>query len=249
MTRPSIPFILMALVAILTSGPIQAKEPDWSDYAALLKEHVTTEQHHGVRLNWVSYGRLRQDPRWPRLLKQMEGFSPQNLSTDQERLAFYINAYNIMAIKVVVDNWPLESIKDVGNLLWPVWKRTAGRIGGKEVTLNEIEHEILRPMGEPRIHFAIVCASTSCPDLRKEPFTAAKLDEQLDEQAAGFLGNAKKGLRQDGGGIRVSKIFSWFEDDFGGESGVKAFIQHYRPLPAGASIQADLPYDWRLNGD
>jgi len=247
-TRSTCIFILLSLMA-MASGSLQAKEPDWSDYAALLKEYVTKGQRHGVQLNWVSYSKIKQDPRWPRIIKQLERFSPKQLTTRQEQLAFYINAYNIMAMKVIVDNWPLESIKDVGNMLWPVWKRVAGKIGGKEVTLNEIEHEILRPMGEPRIHFAIVCASTSCPDLRQEPFTAEELDSQLDEQTVNFLGNAKKGLNQNGNSIHVSKIFSWFEEDFGGERGVKAFIQRYKPLPEGSSIEADLPYDWRVNGD
>jgi len=249
MIRPAYTVILISLISTLIAGTLQAKEPDWSDYAALLKQHVTTEQHHAVQLNWVSYSKIKQDPRWPRIIKQLESFSPKQLATKQEQLAFYINAYNIMAMKVVVDNWPLESIKDVGNMLWPVWKRVAGKIGGKEVTLNEIEHEILRPMGEPRIHFAIVCASTSCPDLRQEPFSADRLDSQLDEQITQFLDNAKKGLNQNGNNIRVSKIFSWFEEDFGGERGVKAFIQHYKSLPKGSSIEAALSYDWRVNGE
>jgi len=249
MTRSIYIFILVSLVSILISGSLQAKEPDWSDYAALLKQYVSTEQRHGVQLNWVGYSKIAKDPRWPRIIKQIETFSPKLLATDQERLAFYINAYNIMAIKVVVDNWPLESIKDVGNMLWPVWKRVAGKVGGKEVTLNEIEHEILRPMGEPRIHFAIVCASTSCPDLRKEPFAVDKLDSQLDDQVSQFLNNTKKGLNQKSDGIRASKIFSWFEEDFGGEPGIKKFIHHYKPLPEGSSIEADLPYDWQVNGE
>ncbi len=241
--------IFLLLVSFLITTSLQAKEPDWSDYAALLKQHVTTEQHYDVQLNWVSYSKIKQDPRWNRIVKQLEAFSPKQLVNDKERLTFYINAYNIMAMKVVLDNWPLDSIKDVGNMLWPVWKRTAGKIGGKEVTLNELEHEILRPMGEPRIHFAIVCASISCPDLRKEPYAVDKLDSQLDDQVTRFFNNAKKGLNQKGKEIHTSKILSWFEEDFGGEKGVKKFVHNYKALPTDSAIKADLSYDWRVNGN
>ncbi|MCF6237902.1 MAG: DUF547 domain-containing protein [Candidatus Marinimicrobia bacterium] len=228
---------------------LQAKEPDWSDYAALLKQHVKTEQRHDVQLNWISYSKIKQDPRWLRIIKQIETFSPKELVTEEERLAFYINVYNIMAMKVVIDNWPLKSIKDVGNIFWPVWKRVAGKVGGNEVTLDEIEHEILRPMGEPRIHFAIVCASISCPDLRKEPFIADKLSKQLDEQIIHFFNNPKKGLYQDKSSTHVSKIFSWFKEDFGGEKGVHDFIRRYNKQAADLPIKSDLPYNWLVNGN
>ncbi len=243
------PIYLSILMLFFLPGLLQAKEPDWSDYAAVLKQHVTTERQYDVQLNWVSYSQIKQDPRWLRTIKQIETFSPTELATKEEQLAFYINVYNIMAMKVVIDNWPLKSIKDVGNLFWPVWKRVAGRVGKKEVTLNEIEHEILRPMGESRIHFAIVCASISCPDLRKEPFTANKLNKQLDEQTVQFLGNQKKGLYQDNSNIHVSKIFSWFEEDFGGTQGVKDFIRRYNKQATDLPIEADLPYNWLVNGN
>ncbi|MGH8557393.1 MAG: DUF547 domain-containing protein [Methylococcales bacterium] len=105
-----------------------------------------------------------------------------------------MNSYNILAIKMVLDHWPVESIKDAGGLLNPVWNQRAGEIGGEPVTLGQIEHKILRPMGEPRIHFAIVCASVSCPNLYNQPYTAARLNTQLDEQVRGFSGNEEEGM-------------------------------------------------------
>ena len=246
LTHPKL--ILMALIAIFISSTIQAKEPDWSNYAALLNQYVSTSQHHSVQLNWIHYSQLKSDARWNKVVAQLETFSPDQLTNQQEQLAFYINAYNIMAIKTVVDNWPLESIKDVGNFIWPVWKRTAGKIGQTRTSLNEIEHEILRPMGEPRVHFAIVCASVSCPNLRNEPFTATNLNKQLDEQTAEFISNSKKGLYQDGNIIHVSQIFSWFEDDFSNEGGIKKFIARYRSISKEAVIQPDIPYNWLVNG-
>ncbi|MDP3839735.1 MAG: DUF547 domain-containing protein [Methylococcales bacterium] len=170
------------------------------------------------------------------------------MASKEEKLAFYINTYNILALKMVLDNLPVDSIKDVGNLLSPVWKKTAGVIAEKDVSLDAIENEVLRPMGEPRIHFAIVCASVSCPDLRTEPYTAEKLNAQLDDQVKSFLNNVKKGLNDDGKVIHVSKIFDWFEKDFKTVGGIEAFIrQHHSGLSKEAAIETDIDYDWSLN--
>ncbi len=157
-------------------------------------------------------------------------------------------SYNILALKKVVDHWPADSIKDSGSLFTPVWDKPVGSLGGKTVTLGDVEHKILRPMSEPRIHLAIVCASVSCPDLRNEPYTAAKLNDQLDDQAKQFLTNKGKGLNIEKKTIRISKIFDWFEEDFDISGGVRAFITRYREdLPA-LSIKANIPYDWAVNG-
>lgn len=116
------------------------------------------------------------------------------------------------------------------------------------MSLDEIE-EGLRQLGEPRIHMAIVCASKSCPDLRREPYAAAKLEEQLADAAMAFLNNPAKGLRMESGAIRVSKIFDWFGGDFEATGGVAAFLtRSHAALPAELPVKADLPYDWSLNG-
>ena len=154
----------------------------------------------------------------------------------------------MLALKMVIEHYPLGSIKDIGSFFNPVWDRPAGKINGKTVSLGDIEHKILRPMGEPRIHLAIVCASVSCPDLRNEPYTAASLNTQLDEQARSFLNNENKGLRVSKKNIQISKIFNWFEEDFKQTGGVEAFIRRYRPNLADLSIDANIPYDWSLNG-
>ncbi len=102
-------------------------------------------------------------------------------------------------------------------------------------------------MGDPRIHLAIVCASISCPDLRNEPYTAAKLNEQLDYQSRQFLNNEGKGLKIEKKAIRLSKIFDWFKGDFKASGGVMTFIKRYRTdLPA-LKIEANMPYDWTVN--
>jgi hypothetical protein len=182
------------------------------------------------------------------VIQSIENFPTDTLVTNSEKLTFYINAYNIFAIKMIRDHWPIESITDAGNWFNPVWQKTVGRLNGKDITLHEIEHNILRPLGEPRIHFAIVCASLSCPDLRNGAYQLSRLDEQLDHQAKQFLRNSYKGSRQEGSTLRVSKIFDWFEEDFQQHGGVAAFVKKYLPQATFSDIAADLPYDWSLNG-
>jgi len=242
---PSIPMILLMM---LFSTYLLAEEPDWSGYDQLLKATVSKGKLNSVDLMRVDYVKIRNNPEYAKTLKMIANFDTSKLANKNERLAFYINAYNILAIKMVLDHWPVKSIKDIGSLFSSVWKKEVGKINGKTTTLNEVEHEILRTMGEPRIHMAIVCASVSCPDLRAEAYQASKLNAQLDEQSLLFLKNPKKGLVIKGDTVYVSKIFDWFEKDFDRLGGVKSFISQYRKdVPMHSSIDADLNYDWQLN--
>ena len=237
-------------ITFLLSGPAIAAEPEWNEYANILQGYVINKEVKGTRLNWVNYSQLKQDPVFERVIKQLEVFSPDTLENDREKQAFYINAYNILAIKMVLDHWPLKSIKDAGNFISPVWKKEAGIIGGRTMTLDEIEHKILRPMGEPRIHMAIVCASVSCPDLRREPYIGTKLDQQLDDQVDNFLRNTEKGLIVKKTEAHASRIFDWFGDDFKKDYGsTDKFIKSHIEIPDGTRLKADLPYDWSLNGE
>lgn len=225
-----------------------AASPDLSDYSGVLGKHVRSGVKNGVALNTVDYAALKKSGEVDRVAAQLAAFPMEKLASRDERLAFYINAYNVLAMKMVLDHWPLESIKDAGSIISPVWKKPAGRLGGKMVTLDELEHRILRPMGEPRIHFAIVCASVSCPDLRVEPYTAKRLDAQLDDQARKFLGNPAKGMSVEEGNVRVSQIFDWFKKDFDKLGGVETFIRRYRQdAPEKLPVKANIPYDWALN--
>ncbi len=237
-------------------GNSPAQSYDFSDWDVLLKKCVAPGTIDGVRLNTVNYEKLKTDPAFSRLIEGLKSFSPARLKTHEDRLAFWINVYNVFAVKMVTDNYPLESIKDVGSLFKSVWKRNAGMVGGKEYTLHEIEHEILRKMGEPRIHVAIVCASVSCPDLATDVYKAERLSEQLDAQMKGFLANPGKGMRVDTGGKKVflSKIFDWFENDFESRSGVLKFIRPYVSAKDGQAVGnfglhiSYMNYNWRVNG-
>lgn len=239
-----------ALVLLLLPNlPANADEPDWGPYAAILSQYVHQGSKLGIALHAVDYRGIRQDDEWSKVLASVADFDLSRLHEREERLAFWINAYNILAINMVLEHWPLHDIRDAGMLFWPVWHRSAGRIGGKMRTLHEIEHRILRPMGDPRIHMAIVCASVSCPDLRIRPYRAAFIEQHLDEQAALFMANSGKGVRIADGGIYISEIFDWFEADFDGPEGVKRFIRLYREdMGAGISVAGHLPYHWQLNG-
>lgn len=238
-------FRTILTVLFLAVAPLAHAAPDWSPYARILINHLTPGEKEGARLVLVDYAALGKDPDFQRAVDLLKNEDPSRMQK-REKMAFYINAYNILALKMVADRWPLSSIKDAAPWYASVWNKEAGEINGKTVTLDQVEHEILRPMGDARIHMAVVCASVSCPDLRREPFTAAALDEQLDDQARRFLNNPAKGARVEGAELRVSKIFSWFDEDFGDPA---AFVLKYRPdLPKNLSFQADIPYNWNVNG-
>ncbi len=228
---------------------------DFSGWDALLKKYVAPKTIDGVTLIAVNYKKLAKDPMYEMLVKELEGTSLSKLKTREEKLAFWINVYNIMAAKMVVDHYPVKSIKDAGSLFRSVWKKDVGTVAGKTRTLDEIEHEILRKMGEPRIHVAIVCASVSCPDIRPDVYTAKDLNRQLDEQVTLFLANSQKGLRLDERQkkLYLSSIFKWFKEDFESKGGVVTFLAPYAPESAKGKLTSNrlsivyMDYNWGLN--
>jgi hypothetical protein len=222
-------------------------------YGELLHEYTdAVPATVGTRVN---YAGLARDARWSTLIAGLEAATPPSAAARAERLAFWINAYNILAIRTVTEHYPVQSIRDVGSFFSPVWKHVAARINGKPVTLDAIEHAILRKMGEPRIHAAIVCASTSCPSLAREPFAAATLDAQLDATTQRWLDDPKKGMRIDHAGkiVHLSSILKWFSEDFEGSGGALAFASRYAGAEDRAWIASNKPslqffdYDWSLN--
>ena len=237
--------LVISLLFLVTN--VAADEPSWTSYQAVLN-HVKPGMKNGVPLMQVDYQIIKSNDSLEKAYQDLSNFKIEQLANRNEKLAFYINAYNILALKKVVDHWPTESIKDSGSFFSPVWDKPAGSLGGEIVSLGRVEHKILRPMGDPRIHLAIVCASVSCPDLRKEPYTAAKLNDQLDDQARQFLNNKGKGLKIEKKAIRLSKIFDWFVEDFDVNGGVTAFIKRYRTDLPSLKVKTNIPYDWAVNG-
>lgn len=181
----------------------------------------------------------------------------------EEQLALWINAYNAYTIKLIVENYPLRGIREIAD----PWKQKRWKVGGKSYSLDEMEHRFLRDeLKEPRIHFAIVCASIGCPDLWNRPYTAKGIDEQLDAAARRFMQSSKhvqtanrKGLLgREIPVLKVSAIFRWFKGDFVSEKTRRLadYVQRYATPEVQAFIEkADsrleidyLPYDWGLNG-
>ncbi len=176
-----------------------------------------------------------------------------------EQLAFWINAYNAGTLAAVLDHGIPRSVQDVGKVAGiptGAFFRSRFRVAGREISLDQIEHQVLRGrFREPRIHFAIVCASRSCPLLASRPYRADSLDSQLDAAARAFLLDPTRNRVPDAdGALRVSRIFRWFRGDFEAASGsLPAFLRRHLPperaarVPEGARIRF-LPYDWSLNG-
>ena len=203
-------------------------------------------EKEGLQLNLVKYQSIAADFRFYSLLNQIADFDVSELSTDNERLAFYINAYNILTIKLIVDNQPLDSIRDIGNFFQGPWDIVVLNNADGRLTLDNIEHRIIRQINEPRIHFAVNCASLSCPDLRNEAYRAERLDQQLDEQTRSFLNNPR-GLVTDGRSLRLSKIFDWYGEDFEVYGTLGDFIRQYRPELQFDNTRTNLAYNWNLN--
>lgn len=161
----------------------------------------------------------------------------------EERLAYYINLYNAGTVQLILQNYPLESIKDIAR----PWGKKRVRIGDKEYSLAEIEHGMLRKMEEPRIHFAINCASYSCPRLLNRAFTASKLEEQLETVTSQFINDPTRN-KISKNAVELSKIFKWYKRDFTNKNTLIEYLNTYSDLKIlpKADIKY-LTYDWRLN--
>ncbi|MDE3036942.1 MAG: DUF547 domain-containing protein [Pseudomonadota bacterium] len=217
-------------------------------YNALLGRYVSDGEKHGMHSALVDYKGWSEDARHAEAMRLIAQVNPDALS-GKEAMAFWINAYNLLTIDLIIQQNEHESIKHIGGWLTNPWKDYHWMIGGRRYSLDEIEHGILRKKGDPRIHMAINCASLSCPDLRAEGYTAETLDTQLDDQVRRFLRNDKKGLHITNSGLEVSKIFDWFAGDFTEKGGVVTFIKSYVPqMPQDAVIADYFNYNWQLNG-
>lgn len=219
-----------------------------------------------VRNGAVNYSDMKKDERLDRYINYLSETDPEKFETKNEKLAFYINAYNAYTLKIICKNYPVESINDLhfGGLILgtvlksTVWDQDSVIINHNNISLNYLEHEIIRPVfKEPRIHFALVCAAKSCPILRSEAYEGEKLDSQLEDQADKFFRNQKKNRFDKVKKIAfLSKILDWYDSDFGGsDSALLKFAAQYLPEDIKKSILNDpsaweisfLEYDWSLN--
>lgn len=161
----------------------------------------------------------------------------------EEKLAFWINAYNALTIDLIIKNYPVKSIKDIKN----PWEQRLWQFGDKWYNLEDIEHKILRKMDEPRIHFAIVCASYSCPKLQNTAFTADNLEQQLTLATQEFLSDTNRNEISKNT-LKLSKIFRWFSKDFEQNGSLIDFLNKYTEVTISAKAKISYKdYNWDLN--
>lgn len=204
---------------------------------SILKENVSKE-------GLVDYQGINSDQSFQTYLDLLAANHPNDSWTKNEQLAYWINAYNAFTVKLIIDNWPVSSIKDISS----PWKKSFIKIDKQTYSLNDIEHEILRKrFNEPRIHFAINCASFSCPVLAPYAFQSKTINVQLDEVTSSFMNDPK---RNEIGKevIRISKIFKWFTGDFTRNGTLAEFIDLYTPVRITNATKIEyLEYNWSLN--
>ena len=240
--------------------PVSTISVDHGAYAALLERYVT---RHDDAINRVRYAALLAEAR-PALdcyVASLEAFDPDRLGRP-EQMAYWINFYNALTLKVVVDHYPVASIRDIdispGLFSRGPWQKPLVSVAGEALSLDDIEHRILRPIWQdPRIHYAVNCASIGCPNLQAEPFTAHRLEAMLERAATDFVDHPRgvamieRTFLPDQ--LTASSIYDWFQADFGGtEAGVLRHMRRHATGETGQLLAAvekidAYRYDWRLN--
>ena len=209
----------------------------YDDWNVLLQKHVSDE-------GLVDYKGFKKDRIILRsFFNQLDKSVPKETDTKAYILAYWINAYNAFTIDLILRHYPIKSIKNIKN----PWEQRYWKLGKKWYNLNEIEHEILRKMNEPRIHFAIVCASISCPKLQNEAFTTSGLEVQLSKATQEFLNDKTRNSISENH-LDLSKIFQWFTKDFKQNGSLIDFLNQYSTIKISAKAKKSYKdYNWDLN--
>ncbi len=238
-----LPFILL----VATKADSTSTHADHEQFTRVLASHV----HDGR----VDYSGIKKDNRFAPYLASLSNTKASQL-TGSERLAFWINVYNAFTIKLICDNFPLRSIQDLAK--GKVWDTPFIAIEGTTYSLNEIENDVIRPLGDSRIHYALVCAARSCPPLRSEAYSALLLDAQLEEQGRIFLSTSTNNTFDVvGRKAHLSHVFEWYLADFGRtHEQLLRIIAKHAPEDVRGDLQQHankwkidyLEYDWSLNG-
>jgi hypothetical protein len=222
---------------------------DHDAWDRFLTDHlVTADGIHRLAYDKVS-GEARH--RLTAYIERLAAAPVDRLARDEQR-AFWINLYNALTVKTVLDHYPVKSIRDIrispGLFSSGPWGRKLIRVAGEEISLDDIEHRILRPLWrDPRLHYALNCASLGCPNLMRAAFTASNTEALLEEAARAFVSHPR-GARLEGGKLIVSSIYVWFREDFGGgDSGIVEHLRHYGAVLDGRTRIDGDAYDWALN--
>ena len=262
----------MALAVVFLLSALFGRVPNafatgfsYSSYQQFLAKYVVPGKYVGdIKINGIDYDAIQGDKGKPdslydKVLKQFADFDPHEIEGRENQIAFWINAYNIGAIKMIMDHYPVDSIRSTTiHWLKNPWNKKILTVGNTNYSLGQIEHDILLgKYGELLVHFAIVCASLSCPDLSPTVFKGGKLMEQLERQARLFLENERKGLRIDreNGVVYFSMIFKFDKKSFpnGAKDAIPLitrFITNEKDreyLRSGAYESKYLGYNWDLN--
>lgn len=223
---------------LLISASTFAQNFDYKKTTAFLGKYVTEKGN-------VNYDKIKTNKaELDAIIKQFEAKQPTDKWTKNEKLAYYINAYNVFTLKVVIDNYPTKSIKDIDN----AWDKKIVTSGKTKISLSDVEHKILRKMNEPRIHFAINCASFSCPNLLNEAYLPETLNKQLEAVTKAFINDKTKNVLAVNE-IKISEIFNWFGGDFKTKKTTLIdFINKYSNTKIDKKAKVKfLDYNWNLN--
>lgn len=211
---------------------------DHSEWDRLLNKHVNQQ-------GFVDYKGFQNDrTQLKHYLHQLSELNPDDDWSVQELLAYYINLYNAATVKLILDNYPTNSIKDIDN----AFTKAFVTIGNKELSLGGIENGVLRKMNEPRIHFAINCASLSCPKLLDEAYTAGSINEQLEKVTSEFINSGQNMITKQN--PKLSKLFDWYGSDFkvDGNKNIIAYINQYSTTKIDPNTDYSfIEYNWNLN--
>ncbi len=245
-------FLLILLILFSCQSPVVgmagSTPPSHQLWNELLKSNVKPDGQ-------VDYkGFIREKPKLEKYLKLLSENAPDRKTwSKNEQLAYWINVYNAFTVKLIVDFYPTKSIRDLGPrikipLIKDVWHYKFFKIAGVEMSLDEVEHSILRKeFEEPRIHFAINCASVSCPPLLNEAFVVANLENQLTRMATTFINDPTRN-KISSQSAQLSPIFSWFKGDFTKKGTLIEFLNRYAKVKLSPNARVTfMEYNWNLN--
>ncbi len=240
---------LALVLLLLPTFAFAQSEPDYSEWNRILKTY--SDPTRGIDYR----GLKARDAKALQALRQRLGTVNVAALNPKQQLAYWINVYNVNVIATIVEKYPVDSIRDISTdpiVRLNVFKKERVPFGKELLSLDDVEHKKIREtFHDARIHFAINCAAKSCPPVRGEAYTGAKLDAQLDEQAKRFL-TGPFGARFTGGGdtvtMHVTKIMDWFGEDFEKAGGKVAFVRKYVSVPPSKEVTIEYDdYDWALN--
>ncbi|WP_260260904.1 DUF547 domain-containing protein [Vibrio intestinalis] len=224
------------------ASTVKVSHQQWQ---AILDTYLVVEgQHHLFRYSAVT---AQDDARLNNYLSNLAQQNPHQLSK-AEQYAYWVNMYNAITVDLILQEYPIKSITKLGGLFsFGPWDEEVITVNGKELTLNDIEHKILRPIwNDPRTHYAVNCASLGCPNLQLKAFSAQNSEALLEQAAIDFI-NSDKGVLVKGNKLNVSSIYEWFSVDFDVDGGVKSHIEKYRTNLPAISGSFSYDYDWSLN--